>query len=364
MPIGRTPIIDLDNHLVDDLSSWEQWIEEEWKSLLPKKMPGTADERPRTLVGERVMMGSEIPNQRGKRPNWVGTSDHTPEGRVKLLDEAGIDMAVLSPSSSAQNFMWFPDNPKLAAAYCRAQNNYMANYASPFPDRLKWAGTMPVQDAEEAVKELRRIIPLGSIAVNLKAVPVNGREWHDPFYDPVYEELQRQGIPIIIHDTKTGSLGEERFAENWLLSHLVAKVLEALVCCASLIFGGVMERFPELKIVFVETDTSEWPWWLARMDEHYERLPHMAPSLKMQPSDYFRRQVFIGCEPCLDRLFDWSLAQLGDNNFVLGTDTPHWDAAAPKEAIKPILENPRLSSESKEKILGANAARLLGMKVD
>ncbi len=247
MPVGRTPIIDLDNHLVDDLPSWGEWIEEEWRSLLPKKMPGTADERPRTQVGERVMIGSEIPNQRGKRPNWVGTSDHTPEGRVKLLDEAGIDMAVLSPSSSAQTFMWFPDNPKLAAAYCRAQNNYMADYASRFPDRLKWAGTIPVQDAEEAVKELRRIVPLGSVGVNLKAVPVNGREWYDPFYD---------------------------------------------------------------------------------------------------------------------RLFDWSLAQLGDNNLVLRTDTPHWDAAPPAEAIKPILQNQRLSSESKEKILGANAAKLLPLQVN
>ena len=64
MPVGRTPIIDLDNHLVDDLASWGEWVEEEWRSLLPKKIPGTADEQPRTLVGERIMMGSEVPNQR------------------------------------------------------------------------------------------------------------------------------------------------------------------------------------------------------------------------------------------------------------------------------------------------------------
>jgi predicted TIM-barrel fold metal-dependent hydrolase len=121
----------------------------------------------------------------------------------------------------------------------------------------------------------------------------------------------------------------------------------------------VLERFPELKVAIVETDTSQWPWWLARMDEHYERLPHMVPTLHMSPSDYFRRQMFIGCEPCLDPLFDWAYELLGDQHLVLGTDTPHWDAAPAPEAITPLLESPRLSLESKARILGGNAARLL-----
>jgi aminocarboxymuconate-semialdehyde decarboxylase len=359
MPFGSTPVMDLDNHLVDDLPAWERWIDAEWKALVPRPLPSGPDERPRTQVGGRVMLGSEVPTQRSQRPNWVGTTDHTPAGRVKLLDEAGIDVAVLSPSSQAQNFLWFADDPQLAAAYCRAQNDYMADYAAQRPDRLLWAGTIPMQDAELAIRELRRIATRGSVAVNLKAVPVNGREWTDPHYDPVYDELQRLRIPLIFHDTKTGSLGEERFAENWFLSHLVAKVLEALVCCASLVCGGVLERFPALKVVIVETDTAQWPWWLARMDEHYERLPHMVPALSMPPSAYFRRQMYVACEPCLDRLFDWSFDLLGDGNLVLGTDTPHWDAAAPADAIRPVLESQRLSPENKARILGANAAELL-----
>ena len=359
MPVGRTPIIDLDNHLVDDHSSWGEWVEEEWRSLLPKKIPGAADERPRTLVGDRVMMGSEIPNQRGKRPNWVGTSDHTPEGRVKLLDEAGIDMAVLSPSSSAQNFMWFPDNPKLAAAYCRAQNNYMANYASLFPDRLKWAGTIPVQDAEEAVKELRRIVPLGSVGVNLKAVPVNSRQWYDPFYDPIYEELQRLGIPIIFHDTKTGSLGEERFAENWLLSHLVAKVLEALVCCASLIFGGVLERFPELKIVIVETDTSEWPWWLSRMDEHYEMMGEQVGA-RRPPSEYVRGdRFFISADPEEEGI-PYVMEKIGAERVVYLSDYWPYDAKFPG-SVPHVNAREDLAQRQKRLYLGENAARLYNL---
>jgi uncharacterized protein len=112
-------------------------------------------------------------------------------------------------------------------------------------------------------------------------------------------------------------------------------------------------------VVIVETDASQWPWWLGRMDEHYARLGNMVPYLHMKPSDYFRRQIYIGCEPCLDPLFDWAFDLLGDANLVLGTDTPHWDAAPAPEAIRPILESPRLSAESKTRILGGNAAGFL-----
>jgi aminocarboxymuconate-semialdehyde decarboxylase len=362
MPIGTVPIVDLDNHLVDDLPSWKHWIDPEWMSQLPTDLPGSVDERPRTQVGTRVMIGSEVPSQRRERPNWMGTTDHSPHGRVALLDEAGIDLAVLSPSSTAQNFVWFPDDPQLAAAYCRAQNAYMADYAGQFPNRFRWAGTIPIQDCQIAITELHRIADLGAAAVSLKAVPIVGREWSDRFYDPLYAELQRLQVPLFLHDTKTGFLGEERFAASWLLSHLTAKVIEVLFTSASFIFGGVLERFPELKIVILETDTSEWPWWLSRMDEHYERLHHMVPALTMRPSEYFRRQIWLACEPCLDRLFDWALPLLGDERLVLGTDTPHWDAAPPEAAITPIVDNQQLSEESKQRILGRNAADLLHLE--
>lgn len=359
MPVGTTPIIDLDNHLEDDLASWERMIEEPWRSALPRQLPTTPTERGRTQIGDRVMLASELGQQRAARPNWVGTKDHSPAGRVRFLDEAGIDIAVLSPSSTAQNFVWFPDDPQLAAAYCRAQNNYMAEYASEAPGRFRWAGVIPVQRTAEAIAELQRIAQLGAAAVSLKATPVNGREWLDSFYDPIYAELERLGVPIVFHDTKTGSLAGERFSESFFLTHLVAKVLESLTCCAALICGGVLARFPDLKIIIVETDTAQWPWWLSRMDEHFERLAHMVPALTMKPSDYFRRQVYIGCEPCLDPMFDWSVDLLGDRNLVLGTDTPHWDAAPAAEAIKPLLESQKLSEASKARILGGNAAAVL-----
>jgi predicted TIM-barrel fold metal-dependent hydrolase len=359
MPIGDTAIIDLDSHLVGDVPNWERFIEDAWKSSLPRRLPGGPEERTQTQVGPRIMIGSEVGRQAAEKPNWVRPENLTPEGRVRMQDRAGIDIAVLSPNSPAIDLVWFPDDPRLAAAYARAQNNYMAHFAAEFPERLKWAGLIPWQDRDLAIDELQRTAASGMKGLNFKAVPLSGREWSDPYYDPVYAELERLGLPIIIHETKTASIGQERFADNFFFSHMVGRVLEAMVGMMVFICGGVLERHPDLKLVVLETGASQIPWWLARMDEHYEKLPFLVPWLTMKPSDYFRRQVFVGCEPFEDPLFEWAVDLLGDDNLVLATDTPHWDSATPEESIKPVIESGRLSETTKAKVLGANAAGFL-----
>jgi predicted TIM-barrel fold metal-dependent hydrolase len=123
----------------------------------------------------------------------------------------------------------------------------------------------------------------------------------------------------------------------------------------------VLERFPELKVVLLETGASQMPWWVGRMDEHFEKLPSLVPDLEMKPSEYFRRQVYVGCEPFEDALFDWAVEMLGDDRLVLATDMPHWDASQPAATLGPILDNQRISSTSKHRILGQNAAGLFGL---
>jgi uncharacterized protein len=116
-----------------------------------------------------------------------------------------------------------------------------------------------------------------------------------------------------------------------------------------------------LKLVVRETGASQIPGWLARLDEHYEKLPFLVPWLQMAPRDYFRRQVYVGCEPFEDPLFEWAVDLLGDDNLVLATDTPHWDSALPEDSIKPVVESDRLSETTKAKVLGGNAAKLLAL---
>ena len=156
MAIDGMKVVDLDSHLVGDLESWEQTIEDRWKPYLPKKLPTKDNERRKTLVGNRIMTGSELGRHKADKKEWVTEADLMPQGRVRNMDLDGIDVAVLSPNSPALDILWFADDPELAAAYARAQNNYMNWYASQQPGRLMWAGVIPLQDSKEAIKELHR----------------------------------------------------------------------------------------------------------------------------------------------------------------------------------------------------------------
>jgi predicted TIM-barrel fold metal-dependent hydrolase len=359
MAIDGMKVIDLDSHLVGDLENWGTTIEKKYMPYLPMKLPTKENERRKTLIGNRIMIGSELGRHKSEKQEWVKPPDLTPEGRVRNMDLDGIDVAVLSPNSPALDVLWFVDDPELAAAYARAQNNYMKYYASQQPGRLMWAGVIPLQDSKEAIKELHRAKELGSKALNVKATPIPGKEWWDPYFDPIFRELEQLKMPIIFHDTKTGSMGQERFADNFFFSHMVGRTIETMICLMVYICGGILEKFPELKIICLETGASQMPWWLSRMDEHYEKLPHLVPWLKKKPTEYFNRSVYVGCEPFEDSLFEWAVEYLGGDRLVLATDSPHWDSAQPGQVTGPISKSTRISTENKRKVLGENAIKLL-----
>ena len=260
MAIDGMKVIDLDSHLVGDLENWEQTVEAKYKEFLPRKLPTKDNERRKTLVGNQIMIGSELGRQKAEKKEWVTPRDLTAQGRVRNMDLDGIDVAVLSPNSPALDILWFVDDPELAAAYARAQNNYMNYYASQQPGRLMWAGVIPLQDPDEAIKELHRSRELGSKALNVKATPIPGKEWWDPHFDPIFDEVEKTNTPIIFHDTKTGSMGHERFADNFFFSHMVGRTIESMVCLMIYLCGGVMEKHPDLKIIClhiqIETEIS------------------------------------------------------------------------------------------------------------
>src|SRR5919108_3320859 len=195
MAIDGMKVIDLDSHLVGDLASWEQPIEAKYREFLPRKLPTRENERRKTLVGNQIMIGSELGRQKAEKLEWVKPEDLTPQGRVRNMDLDGIDVAVLSPNSLALDILWFVDDPELAAAYARAQNDYMNWYASQQPGRLMWAGVIPLQDPKEAIQELYRSRELGSQALNIKATPIPGKEWWDAYFDPIFDELEKTHTP-------------------------------------------------------------------------------------------------------------------------------------------------------------------------
>jgi predicted TIM-barrel fold metal-dependent hydrolase len=132
-----------------------------------------------------------------------------------------------------------------------------------------------------------------------------------------------------------------------------------MLASLSLICKGVLEKFPQLKVVFLESGAGWLPYWLWRMDEHYEKLPFQVPWLKMKPSEYFRRQCYISCEADEDNL--GAIVQaVGEDRVLFASDYPHWDSVFPG-APQALLQRTDLGPEAKRKIIGENTLKLLGI---
>jgi len=127
-----------------------------------------------------------------------------------------------------------------------------------------------------------------------------------------------------------------------------------------LICGGVLEKFPELKVAFVESGAGWIPYWLHRMDEHYEAVPSFLPELKMEPSKYFKHQCWVATEG-EEADMESVLRFVGDDRVVWASDYPHFDCKLP--GTLGWTKHSGLSEEVLEKLLGKNAAALYNLKV-
>jgi predicted TIM-barrel fold metal-dependent hydrolase len=212
-----------------------------------------------------------------------------------------------------------------------------------------------------AVEETRRVIlELKFKAIFVRPNPVKGHTLDESYYDPLYKSAQELGVPLMVHEGSGAYLptaGVDRFPGQWFFTHTVSHPFEQMLASLSLICKGTLEKHPELQVVFLESGAGWLPYWLWRMDEHYEILPFQVSWLKMKPSDYFRRQCYVSCEPEEDRLGE-AVQAIGAERVLFASDYPHWDAklsGAPQE----IIERSDLSREAKRKIMGENAARLL-----
>ena len=287
-----------------------------------------------------------------------------PDTQLEAMDQEGVDAAVLFPTRGFYAVGKEYDDDGLAAAIAHAYNVWLAEFCAADPDRLYGTGLVAPQHVESAVDEVRRIKEeFGFKAVFLRPNPVRGRNWHDPIYDPLWDACQKHGLAVGFHEGWPSLLpvavGERFDGANedlWLTEHVACHPVEQMYAVLCMINGGVLERFPELRVGFLECNCSWVPYWLWRMDEHWEhRERFIKDKLPLKPSQYFKRQCFasIEAEEAMGKHFvDW----LGDDNLVFSTDYPHEDSRFP-ESVRTFLELP-LAEESKRKILWDNCVRL------
>ena len=256
----------------------------------------------------------------------------------------------------------------LALAICRAYNEWLYDFCTPSRGRLLPVAMLAPHNVEGSVKEMRRCVQeKGFVGAWMRPHWVNGRNWHDPHYDPIWAEAERLEVPLAFHGAgvpwEIPDFAGRRFRtptnEAMWLGQVFAPPHEMAYAVACVIGGGILDRFPKLRVACLEANCSWLPYLMWRMDEYYEIIGrHEYPELKKEPSEYLSEgRIFISVET-EERLVRHVIEEFGDDFLVYSADYPHVDSKYP-EAVETFLKLP-IPEKSKKKILWDNTARLWG----
>lgn len=358
--LNEYKIIDADAHVIEPPDMWVKYLDPEFREFAPSpdmKIKGQPITRQISLQvqeeGNRQM--------REAHPNAY-FNRYSPESQLQAMEQMGVDIAFLYPTYGLWLFAIDSLPAEVIGAFTRAYNTWLyEEFCSYDPDRLRGVGAVNQHDPEGMVKELHRIANFGWKAVFLRPNPVKGRILSDPAYEPFWAECEALDIAVGLHEGTHSLLpttGTDRFHTQFAL-HACSHPMEQMMALLALIEGGVLERHPKLRVAFLESGCGWLPYWLWKLDEEYKNLHwEVKNNVRCFPSEYFRRQCFIGVDTSERYLFH-SMDNIGSSNTIFSSDYPHMDYKADIVNQVGYIEKD-LSKEIIQKILWYNPIRFYG----
>jgi hypothetical protein len=366
-------VIDADGHVYEGNVDLRPRMPERWRSQAPIRLKDNQGNS-RILLEGRMwsasnglgpgVSGPMTDKARGYRDGMVD-----PAARLKDMDLEGIDVAILFGTQIALTVNGLM-NKELAAVLCRAVNDWLIDYCSADKKRLLAVGLIPCQDPAGAVKELEYLAKAGAVTAMLPTNVYGLNNMGDRMFDPIYECAQSIGMTLCVHP-QTGhdgipgvsgvmGAGSERFYK-YVYVHMTAFPFELMIAMMHMIGEGVFDRYPKLRIGFMEGAAGWLPFWAERLDEHVEKLAPQMPQLKRRPSEIIQsEQVVLTCESeetGLDRVF----AANGESTVLYASDYCHWDCHFPY-SVKDVIDGKDLSATQKQKLLSGNAIDFFKLK--
>jgi aminocarboxymuconate-semialdehyde decarboxylase len=276
-----------------------------------------------------------------------------PQRRIEDLEKMGVDRAVIS--IAPPQFFYHLEG-KLALDVCRTQNDRIAAMVEKYPAKFTGMATVPLQNVEGAVAELERAIQ----QLQLKGVEVGsnvrGRYLGDPIYVPFFEKVRALDIPVFIHPQNVA--GADRM-KDYYFPNLVGNPLDTTLTAGHLIFSGIFDRLPGLKIALSHAG-GHLPYIIGRMGHGFKVRPECQEVLKKSPVEYLGQFYYDTISHGPEAL-RYLISRVGADRVMLGTDYPYdMGDYTPLASIDAV---PGLSTAEKEKIAGKNAAALFKIKV-
>ena len=379
--MGRHGVVSADSHMTEPIDLWEERLPAPLRDRAPKVVENPQSEGSRYLfVAEGAppfpIAGGYAAGRSGKALHDLmktGYEAARPSGwdpveRLKDQDLDGVDAEVLYPGLGMTLFAT-PDS-ELQRACFAVYNEWLAEFCRHDPKRLYGIGLVSLEDMDKVAGDVEQIAKLGMRGAMIWGAPPEERPYSSRVYDPFWRAASEAGLPVSLHiiasrgkrSSSVGSMIGERaraHAGIWYMT-VIHEIQESLV---HLVLGGVLERFPELKIVSAENDAGWLPHFNYRMDHVFDKYGETwGDEVPRRPSEYVRRQIFATFQD--DRTGPAAHEIFGADNFMWASDFPHSDSTFPESRSWIDKNFAGLPDSVRRKIVHDNAVALYGMDVD
>jgi aminocarboxymuconate-semialdehyde decarboxylase len=299
-----------------------------------------------TAFGARKMP----PAAPGSAQEMAERAGFDPAAHIEMLDRLGLDAEVVSSMTVMQGTSWA--EPAVEDELNRGINDEIARWVSAHPTRMVASFTLPLQSHDASLRELERCTDdLGMKVIQLPAA-VRGTYVSAPEYRWLWEAIADRGLTAFIHPDGTTDLWFQQYS-MW---NSVGQPIEEAKLIASLIYEGVLEQLPSLRIV-VAHGGGYLPHYFGRLDRNVKAHPHSAANISRRPSEYLRDLHYDTClyEPAM---LEALVARVGADRLVMGSDFPVGDT----DPVGFVSRCAALSPADVELIVGGTIAGLLGLR--
>lgn len=357
--MSRVGIISVDGHAKPSWAAYRDYLDPEWREAYD------------AWVGPVAETPDFCHPKFGPQAQWE------PKRRVADLEAQGVVAEVVFPNGAT------PFSPRageslgveaLRAGY-RAHNRWLADACSEVKGRMFGQALVDFGDVPAAVKEIHAAREQGFVGVVMPPLVEGGRYFFDPALDPIWAACVETGLPISQH----GGVGAPNYQPSGLAAFLVLATEHSFFSGRSLwqlILGGVFDRFPALKVAYVETES----WWLRPVMELLDNRDRMGDDwakaagrggerpYRRLPSDYLHTNVYMGLSPFMQataQSFDDGKERqiITTGNAMIGSDYPHPETALPwlRGAVRAFAGLPNVSEAGARNVIYGNAAGLYGI---
>ncbi|XOV87236.1 MAG: amidohydrolase family protein [Pseudomonadota bacterium] len=362
------PVISADSHITEAPNTYSDFIDAKWKDRAPRIVnKGDAGDFFQ-IDGMDSPIALGLVAAAGKKPEEIKVDGSRFEDlhrggwdpHARLADQAkdGVAAEVIYPTVGMM-LCNHPDFDYKKACF-DAYNRWIAQYCGEYPDRLLGCGQTAMRSPEEGIEDLKAIKALGLRGVMMPGNP-QVEDYDSPVYDDFWEAAVELGLPISFHilTTRNASLSASRGPR---INSFLSIIRGNQDIMGTLVFGGVFERHPRLKVVCVEADAGWVPHYMYRMDHAYNRHRNwLAPGIKLSklPSEYFAEHIYTTFQD------DWVAFKTADlmnwRRLLWASDFPHSDSTWPWSQELLAKHAADLTDEQRRAILCDNVCELYGI---